>query len=228
MKKESSPIKEPSIEDKLPCLDKSSEKDIDRTKHADMPSMLDEQWLALTQDWQAQPFEKADIQALLKKTKRRTLWAKSLLVVNLIATIGLLSAFTLALYQGSWNKATLVYLGLSSVFSTVFVYYEIKIRRQTWQQYCDSPDKAISHAIAGCKSSIRYVQLLKYSTWLILPLVNVYLFFMIRELDKSPWPAFMTVNVFMMVTWGISHFVHLKRNKELAQLLSLQEGKKNG
>ena len=38
--------------------------------------MLDEQWLSLTQDWQAQPFEKTDMAALVKQTKRRTYLGK--------------------------------------------------------------------------------------------------------------------------------------------------------
>mgnify|MGYP005810322047 CR=1 FL=1 len=194
---------------------------LEMTEAADGSSILDEEWLSLTQDWQAQPYEKTDIQALLKQTKRRTLWAKSLLILDIAATVGLLIAFVIGLFQGDWGNATIAYLGFGGLFSAVFVYYEVKIRQQIWLYSCDSPEKAISNAISGCRSSIKYVQLIKYSTWLLLPLVNGYLFVMLTESGKSPWPPFLVINLSVLVTWLISHFFYLKRKKELEQLLSL-------
>ncbi len=221
MNKDNSPINKKDIEKNLQSVDSHFENKKSRVES----SILDEQWLTLTKDWQAQPFEKTDIQALLKQTKRRTLWAKSLLTLDVVATIGMLIAFCIGLYQGDWKNATLVYIGVGGLLSAVFVYYEVKIRQQTWQHSCDSPDKAITNAIAGCKSSIKYVLLIKYSTWLVVPLVNVYIFAMVSESEKSPWPPFITVNLFVTAMWGVSHLFHLKRKKELKQLLSLPDDK---
>ncbi|MCP4986678.1 MAG: hypothetical protein GY928_11675 [Colwellia sp.] len=181
---------------------------------------LDEAWLLLTQDWQAQPYEKTDIQALLKQTKKRTMLAKSLLALDVIATIGLLIALFVGLYQGDWGKATIAYLTFGSVGSLVFVCYEIKIRLRIWQHCCDSPDKAVENAISGIESSIRYIKLIKLSCWLLLPIVNVYIYAMLQESDKSPWPPFLAINGFVIVMWSITHWFHLKREKQLIKLSS--------
>lgn len=195
----------------------------DKKNRAPDEQPLDEDWLLLSQDWQSQPYEKTDIQALLKRTKRRTLWAKSLLALDAVATVGLIIAFIVGLYRGSWGNVTIAYLGFGGLLSAVFVYYEVKIRQQTWQHNCDSPDKAVVNAIAGCRSSIKYVLLIKYSMWLVLPLVNAYSFSMSSESLKSPWPSLIAINTFVLVTWLISHFFHVKRNKELKQLMILAE-----
>jgi len=181
-------------------------------------NILDEQWLALSQDWQTQPFEKTDISALLKQTKKRTFLAKLLLAIDIIATIGLFIALFVALYQGDWGRATVAYLAFGSIGSLVFVCYEIKIRLRIWQHCCDSPDKAIENAISGIESSIRYIKLIKLSCWLLLPAVNWYIYAMLEESEKSPWPPFIFINVFVLVMWSITHWFHLKRKKQLSQL----------
>ena len=196
-----------------------SEKDKDHLPSGEQ--LLDENWLLLSRDWQTQPYEKTDVNALLKQTLKRTFWAKSLLILNIVATIGVIIGFFIGLYQGDWAKATLVYLGVCSVASIVFVYYEIKIRAKTWQQNCDSPDKAIVNAISGCESSIKYVRLLKLSSWLMLPLMNGYLIAASSESEKSLWPPLIIINLCIVIMWGVSHWFHLKRNKELKQLLML-------
>jgi hypothetical protein len=151
---------------------------------------LDENWLRLSQDWQEQPFEKTDIKKLLKQTKKRTLQAKFLLSLNVLATIAIVIMLIVALYQGDWSRASIIYLSFGSVASIIFVYYEIKIRLHAWQQSCDSPDKAITNAIAGVESSIKYIRLTKLSFWLFLPFVNWYIYATITESEKSPWPPF--------------------------------------
>lgn len=199
--------------------EESNKKELEPTSSSEQE--LDESWLSLTQDWQAQPFVKSDISALLKQTQRRTLWAKSLLVFDMVVTLGVILVFFFGLYQGDWHSATITYLGLGGLFSLIFVIYEIKIRQQVWQHHCDSPDNAIINAIAGCQSSIKYVLLLKYSTWVIVPLANWYLFVMVSESEKSPWPPFVVMNIFVIAMWGVSHFFHLKRKRELTQLVKL-------
>ena len=188
------------------------------SSQAELTNVLDEQWLSLSQDWQSQPYEKTDIQALLKQTKKRTLLAKSLLVVDVIATLGLIIALLVGLYQGDWGTATIIYLAFGAITSVVFVYYEIKIRLRIWQHSCDSPDKAIVNAIAGVESSIKYIKLIKFSCWLLLPAVNWYIYAMIGETEKSPWPPFFVINMVIVSLWLISHWFHQKRTKELIQL----------
>ena len=188
------------------------------SSQAELTNVLDEQWLSLSQDWQSQPYEKTDIQALLKQTKKRTLLAKSLLVVDVIATLGLIIALLVGLYQGDWGTATIIYLAFGAITSVVFVYYEIKIRLRIWQHSCDSPDKAIVNAIAGVESSIKYIKLIKLSCWLLLPAVNWYIYAMIGETEKSPWPPFFVINMVIVSLWLISHWFHQKRTKELIQL----------
>ena len=185
---------------------------------AEATNLLDEQWLTLSQDWQSQPYEKTDIQALLKQTKKRTLLAKSLLAIDVIATVGLIIVLLVGLYQGDWGTATIAYLAFGAITSIVFVYYEIKIRLRIWQHSCDSPDKAVANAIAGLESSIKYIKLIKLSCWLLLPAVNWYVYAMIEELEKSPWPSFFAVNIVMVILWLISHWFYKKRTKELSQL----------
>lgn len=181
-------------------------------------NLLDEQWLTLSQDWQSQPYEKTDIQALLKQTKKRTLLAKSLLAIDIIATVGLITALLIGLYQGDWGTATIAYLAFGAITSVVFVYYEIKIRLRIWQHSCDSPDKAVANAIAGLESSIKYIKLIKLSCWFLLPAVNWYIYVMVEASEKSPWPPFFVINLVIVILWLVSHWFHKKRIKELSQL----------
>lgn len=184
-------------------------------------SALDDNWLALSRDWQSQPYEKTDIQALLKQTQKRTLLAKSLLAIDIIATVAIIIALLVGLYKGDWSTATIAYLTFGSLGSIVFVYYEIKIRLRIWQHSCDSPDNAVANAISGVESSIKYIKLIKLSCWFLLPAANWYIYVMIKESEKSPWPPFIVMNSFVIVMWLITHWFHKKRSGELAQFDSL-------
>jgi len=208
------PIDVLSIPQKKSVLDEET----DKNSPVSDEQPLDEDWLLLSQDWQAQPFEKTDIKALLKQTKKRTLLAKSLLAIDVIATFGIFIALLVGLYQGDWGTATISYLLFGFITSVVFVYYEIKIRLRIWQHSCDSPDKAVANAIAGVESSIKYTKLIKLSCWVLLPVVNWYVYVMIQESEKSPWPPFFVMNSFILVMWFITHWFYLKREKELQQL----------
>jgi hypothetical protein len=209
----------------LPQKNSSADSDKELDKDNQTPPLdeqpLDENWLILSRDWQAQPFEKTDINKLLKQTKRRTLWAKSLLAIDIIATLGLIIALMVGLYQGDWGTATIAYFTFGSLGSVVFVYYEIEIRLRIWQRSCDSPDKAVENAIAGVESSIKYIKLIKWSCWLLLPVVNWYIYAMIEASEKSPLPAFIFINVFVLSMWLVTHWFHKKRDEELAQLSSV-------
>ena len=56
-------------------------------------SPLDDQWQSLVDDWQSQPYQKVDIQALLKQSQKRTLGAKLLLLFDIVATLAIIIAF---------------------------------------------------------------------------------------------------------------------------------------
>ncbi len=209
--------------DKLPGNNENyqgvhEEADSASSSQSELTTVLDEQWLSLSQDWQSQPYEKTDIQTLLKQTKKRTLLAKSLLLIDAIATLGLIIALLVGLYQGDWGTATIAYLAFGAITSVVFVYYEIKIRLRIWQHSCDSPDKAVANAIAGVESSIKYIKLIKLSCWLLLPAVNWYIYAMIGETEQSPWQPFFVINMVIVSLWLVSHWFHKKRTKELSQL----------
>lgn len=209
--------------DKLPGNNENyqgvhEEADSASSSQSELTTVLDEQWLSLSQDWQSQPYEKTDIQTLLKQTKKRTLLAKSLLLIDAIATLGLIIALLVGLYQGDWGTATIAYLAFGAITSVVFVYYEIKIRLRIWKHSCDSPDKAVANAIAGVESSIKYIKLIKLSCWLLLPAVNWYIYAMIGETEQSPWQPFFVINMVIVSLWMVSHWFHKKRTKELSQL----------
>lgn len=191
--------------------------------HIDKPEqpidMLEADWQAMSDDWQSQPYEKVDIAALLKQTKKRTLWAKSCLGLNILATVGLFISFIYGVTKGELSQPMNTYLGLGGVLSAIFVYYEIKIRLNTWQQCCDSPDKAIDNAIAGCKSSLRYIILTKLSFIPFLILANWFVFAMTQVSEKSFWPPLLFINGFMLTMYVITDWFHRKRKKELQQLL---------
>jgi len=185
---------------------------------------LDKDWLHITQDWQNQPFEKTDIRKLVKQTKNRTLKAKLLLAINVFCTLAIVSTFFIALYQGDWDMPTLAYLGFGSIGSIIFIYYELKIRLSVWSHLCDSPDKAIANAIAGVESSINYLKLTKFSFYILLPVVNYYLYVMSQTSDISLWVTLSMINFIILILWLITHWFHKRRLQELAKLISLQQG----
>ena len=183
--------------------------------------MPDTDWLAMSNDWQSQPFAKADIEVLLKRTRRRTYWAKSCLALNVIATIGILIFFVYGLLQDEFGEPVNSYLGICGLLSIVFVYYEFKIRLTTWQQCCDSPDKAIVNAIASCESSIKYCVLTKISFIPFLVVINWFLFTIDGESEKSIWPPVIFVNSFMLLAYGVTELFLRKRRAEHKKLLSI-------
>jgi len=191
-------------------------------KESNIPSLdtsvIDEQWAEMTQDWQSQPFTKTDIHKLLKQTQQRTVWAKCLLALDVIATVGMLSVVIYMWLTGSKDRTTMTYLGIGSALSVIFVYYAIKIRLAAWQVNCGSPDKAIEHAIAGCQSSLSYIKLIKFSCFVLLPFSNWYLFVASQQMNKSPVQGLIILNALIISFWLITHFFYLKRNKELKQL----------
>ena len=179
---------------------------------------LDNTWAELAQDWQSQPYEKVNVQALLTQTKKRTYWAKFLLGLNILATISIIIVVIVMWLSNSQDKTTMTYLIFAAVGSIVFVYYEIKIRLNAWQQISTSPDLAVKYAIKGIESSINYIRLTKFSCWFLVPAGSWYVIEMAKQNDKSIWLGLIIMNVSVGVRWGITHLFHLKRKTELAKL----------
>jgi len=180
-------------------------------------------WQMLTQDWQAQPYKKSDIDKLLKQTKRRTLWAKAILALDVIATLFLIGASILGLIEGDWGTAVMGYLIAGSIFSVVFVYYEFKIRLGAWKKACDSPERAVTNALRGCESSIKYIKLIKISCWILIALVITFGLAFSQETGKPAWPIILEMSLMVLACYGITHWFHRKRKIEhsrIQQMLS--------
>ena len=126
--------------------------------------------------------------------------------------------FIYGFYAEKWSTASQVFLFCTGVGSTVYVYYEFKIRLSTWRQNCGSPEKAVENAIASCESSIKFIKLIKFSFWIMLPVMNWYLYAIINESEKSLLPPLIISNSIMVVTLLITHVFHKKRLKELSLL----------
>lgn len=185
---------------------------------SDEAEILDEQWQSLTQDWQSQPIEKTDMQALLKQTKRRTAWAKTCFGLNVVATVGLFVAFIFGVMAGEFGTPWNTYLGGGGLMSLIFVYYEMKIRAKTWRQISDSPDQAIENALAGCESSMKYMLLTKWSCLPFGVLANWFVYSIGQEEGKSVLGAFVFINVFLGIMLVITELIHRKRKKEFKEL----------
>ncbi len=201
----------------VPSLPKKDEQDPVDT------SIIDEQWASLSQDWQSQHVEKTDIKALLQQTKKRTLWAKSVFGLNVLATVGLLFSFIHGVFNNEFGKPINIYLGVGGLLSLVFVYYEVKIRAATWRKISESPDKAIENAIVGCESSLRYMSLTKWSCLPFSILANWFVYAAGKESDKSIMPAFIFINACIVVMFIITEVIHRKRKREFKELSARSE-----
>ena len=197
----------------------TARQEVSETKSSEI---LDGAWEELSQDWQAQPTPKTDIKALIKRTRRRTRGAKFCFALNIFATLGLLVAFLYGIYDGQWGEPVNIYVGLGTLISLVFIYFEAKIRLATWSQLCDSPEKAIDHAIAGSESSMRYMWITKLSFLPFLPLVNWFVYTVSQTSDKAALPAYLIANGFMLVIYLIVDYLYRKRKKEYHQLLQMK------
>ncbi len=181
----------------------------------------DQQWQSLTSDWQAQPVSETDIPALLKETKRRTLWAKGMLVNDVLATVAVLIGFIYTFFMPEPDGYLQAYLGIAGFASAIYTYLAIKVRTTSWRNMCDSPENAISNAIDGCISSIKYIQLIKWSLYSLIPLGNWFIYMVAVEREKSPLWGLTLMNIVMVIMLVICQYFKRKRCKELEQLQSI-------
>lgn len=181
--------------------------------------LLDDAWAEISQDWQSQPVKKTDVPALLKQTKRRTRGAKLCFALNIIATLGLIIAFLIGVYNNQLGAPLNTYLGGGAFLSIIFVYFETKIRVNTWRQLCDSPEKAVENAIVACQSSIRYMVMTKISFLPFLVLVNWFMYEVGQMKEKDVFDGYLMVNGFMLAMYLVVEYLHRKRKKQYEQLL---------
>lgn len=225
MNEENSPLNEKS---KVSLQTKSqAETTLDVTslpKRSDAPtldtSVVDEQWAAMTQDWQTQPFVKTDMSALVKQTKRSMNRAKALLAFDVIGTVFLLLAVGYGYFIKQWQTPTLIYLGIAGFLSILFVCYEIKIRLASWRLFEINPENIIENAIANCQASIQYIKLIKLSCYALIPLMNWYIVEIVTLKEKPLLFPLLLSNSFILVMFLITHYFHVKKNKELLQIKS--------
>jgi hypothetical protein len=188
----------------------------------DRSNALDDTWTELTQDWQAQPTPKTDINALVMRTRKRTRQAKFVFALDIFLALAIILFFFYGVYDGQWGEPTNIYAGLGGLAAGIFVYFETKIRLATWSQLCDSPDKAIDNAIAGSESAMKYMLISKISLLPLLPLLNWYVYAMSQTSEKAVWFAYLMANSFMLAIYLVVEFLHRKRKKEYCQLLLMK------
>jgi len=186
----------------------------------DDKSPLDDQWQALSQDWQAQTYEKINIIALVNKTKRRTWLAKALLAFDILGTLGITLLFFYGFYQGNWQTPTLIFVGVGSVFSIIFVSITIKIRLAAWSIFELEPEKILLTAIKGCQSSLQYIKLVKLSCYLLIPMMNWYVYEAAKLNGKPLFYPLILENGFILLAYLITHYFQRKREKDLRHLMS--------
>ncbi|GLX79259.1 hypothetical protein tinsulaeT_25990 [Thalassotalea insulae] len=186
-------------------------------------SAIDQQWLTLTQDWQAQPFEKTDISALLSQTKRRTWWAKGCFILNILATFLSLVGFIYGVVNGQLGQPINSFLGLGGLMSVFFVCYEFKIRRESWSKINNSPEQAIDNALAGYQSSLKYMLLTKWSCVPFAVLANWLVYSVAQQSGRLKLTELVFINLVLVSTFVVAEVLYRKRKKEYQQLRAKTE-----
>ena len=181
----------------------------------------DADWQALSQDWQSQPYQKSDIKALIKQTRRRVLWSKSILALDLISTLALIVLFFVGLYQETLAIATLFYIGFGAIVSVAFCVYTFRFRFNVWRQVAQSPDNAIPNAMANCQASIRYLKVCKWFAYILFPVANWYIYEVAKVNETPLLRGIIFANALIIAVWGGCHYFQKKRHKEYIHLSSL-------
>lgn len=183
-------------------------------------SPLDDQWQSLVDDWQSQPYQKVDIQALLKQSQKRTLGAKLLLLFDIVATLAIIIAFIVGYVGNTMSTPTLIYLAICGFGSVPYTLYTIKIRRQTWQMAETSPDQIIARTLHGLEGAIKYGKLLKYTSVSLIPIVNWYIYEISKGTDKNQLLAHTVANAIAVAMIAASYYFQKKREKERDNFLA--------
>lgn len=178
----------------------------------------DRAWSTMLDDWQSQPYEKVDIAALVRQTRRRTWWAKTVLALDVMATIGLIVGFFIGWYQGNWHTATLAYVGFGAVTSPVYLYFEVKIRLNSWRLAEQNPGNIVQAVIEGYQAALQFGQLIKWTCYGLAVAVNAYVIALNQQNDQDLWPKLLLANALVVAMYAASHYYQHKRRQELTQL----------
>ena len=198
----------------------SNHQDQQQSKSQVQGKPLEDEWLAISEDWQSQPYEKVDMQSLLAQTKRKMNYSKAILAFDFFGTLILIVAAIYGYFIEQWETPTIIYLAVAGLLSIVFVYYEVKIRLASWRLFDINPENVIENAIAGCQSSIQYIMLVKLSCYGLMPLMNWYLVEIISMQEKAIVKPLVIANSLLIGMYLIAHYYHVKRKNELTQLTS--------
>ncbi|WP_448211355.1 hypothetical protein [Colwellia sp. MEBiC06753] len=168
-------------------------------------SPLDDNWQTLVDDWQSQPYQAQDIDKLVKQLSHRTLMAKVILAFDILATLFLLGCLVYQLKTDPDDTATLVFLAVGGLGSLVYTILEFRIRIRTWQLDASDPQQAFEKSISGIKGAIHYANLWIYTSYLMYPLVNWYIWELGKTATKPILPAYIMANalVTVMVIGGV-------------------------
>lgn len=184
-------------------------------------SPLDDQWDDLVNDWQSQPYEKIDIDKLIKKLRRRTIIAKAMLVMDVIATLVLFYGSYWMMKHEPDDLPTIIYLSVGAIGSLIYTAILFKIRIQTWQLDASDPKQYFEKNISGVKGALKIAKLLKYCCYIMTPLINWYLWEVTQSSDKSLVMGFVFANAVIVLMYVGSHIYQRRREVELQNLSEL-------
>lgn len=180
-------------------------------------SPLDDNWLDIAKDWQTQIYQQADIEQLISSIKWRITKSKCLLGLNIIATFALLAAFVVGVSL-DWDTPLLAYLGFGVFGSGIFVAYEYKIRKVTWQYKDSTPEEVMRSVAANYRASIAYLNLNMIGFVASLPAANWFVYETIVSGGDSPVKGMVIANVAVLSACLYVHVLKRRRKKSLEEV----------
>ena len=180
---------------------------------------IDEQWDELVNDWQSQPYEKVDTDALVKKLKKRTRGAKLMLLCNVLGTIAIFSVFIWSLVKQDPDHVVSIFSGVGGLLSLIYTVIEIKIRTATWKMDATDPEQVFNKTLSSLKGSVQYAKLWLFNCYLLIPGINWFLWEIGKTSEKDMLVGYLLANS-INATFIIGGLIYQKRRK--AELVNLQ------
>ena len=176
---------------------------------------LSDDWQSFASDWQSQPYNKVDIDALVKQTQRRSFWAKCLLAIDSVTIVILFGFLAYLFAQPDTDKATIAYVLSACVIFGTYLFYAVKLRLSSWKLMSSEPSTIIQSAKIGIKSSLQYIKLLTIATWLFWPTFNIYAYVVAPLREKEIVIPVIVANAVIIISLIILKVMQNKRKKEL-------------
>ncbi|MFD2164763.1 hypothetical protein ACFSJY_00660 [Thalassotalea euphylliae] len=187
-------------------------------------SPIDEQWDSLVDDWQSQPYEKVDTNKLIKQLKKRTFYAKLVLFLDVIATVGLAWSFFWSLDNDDFNLPTTIYLGVGAVGSLIYTILAFNIRFATWRMDASDPEQVFHKNMSALKGAIQYANLWVYSCYIILPLGNWFVWEIGKTTEKSMFYGYVFMNSLTLFMIACGLVFKARRQRELDSMNEIING----